>query len=338
MIIKNKRILKGVIVGTMAASIFVGGIVGLSACSEDKNIVKENQITTSEKVTHNNIKTENNQLDFYSIKYGDKTYLTIDEEDMLDIIEKSMKEVDEEYVKNGNKTVFNSQDKEYSQFSKYDILGLLYTESSLRLLEVNDKNKGSFNVQNYSRFHGQDAQGVVYNGPGMMNKEAVEYIVNNDRLVVNNFKEHDHIKINNKQVKISFENLNPYDYVIQSEAKTEKEIKKALEECLSLNTKCIYIYLNRLVKDNVKAGTHDVELNILKKYGEFKNLSTEEKQIAFAMIAYNNGPSVTRNKMLEGKLFEKDKEGNYLINVKYASKVRGYSQEYYNTYNSMYAK
>ena len=344
-VIKNKRILIGLASGIVASVVLATSLItGINAIKNNENSDREYYKQTAlesgnsskKKPSHHNSNENNEMLDFYTMQYGSKTYLALKEEDLLKLIEQAMKEVDDEYIANGNKTVFNSKDSEYSQFTKYHILGLFFTESSLRLLEVKDDSKEIFNVDNYARFYGTDRAGVVYYGPGMMSEETVNYIVKTDRLQVNNFSNYEYIKIDGKQVKITYENLNPYDYVIQSGAKTQAEVEQALKECIMLNVKSIYIYLNRIVKDNVKAGTHDEELKKLESYSEFKNLTTEEKQIAFALIGYNNGPTITRSNMLSNKLFAKhttgENAGQYVLNVAYASKVMNKANEYKSAY------
>ncbi|MBQ8615080.1 MAG: hypothetical protein IJ415_00715 [Clostridia bacterium] len=344
-VIKNKRILIGLASGIVASVVLATSLItGINAIKNNENSDREYYKQTAlesgnsskKKPSHHNSNENNEMLDFYTMQYGSKTYLALKEEDLLKLIEQAMKEVDDEYIANGNRTVFNSKDSEYSQFTKYHILGLFFTESSLRLLEVKDDSKEIFNVDNYARFYGTDRAGVVYYGPGMMSEETVNYIVKTDRLQVNNFNNYEYIKIDGKQVKITYENLNPYDYVIQSGAKTQAEVEQALKECIMLNVKSIYIYLNRIVKDNVKAGTHDEELKKLESYSEFKNLTTEEKQIAFALIGYNNGPTITRSNMLSNKLFAKhttgENAGQYVLNVAYASKVMNKANEYKSAY------
>lgn len=332
-IIREKKAKKPVVKNNRAVKMIAGGLVALTlfsavafGCAQNNNNSIESQQTT--------VQTQNaSSLDFVSMSYGSKTYLTLEEDDLLELIEQAMKEVDAEYVNNGNKTVFNVNDNEYSQFTKYDILGILQTESSLRLIEIKDKDGNIFDVNNYERFYGKDAEGVVYYGPGMMSKTAVEYIVNQDRLAVNNFDNYEYFNIEGKQIKITYENLNPYDYVINSGAKTKKEIQRALKECISLNVKSIYVSLNRFVKDNVKVGTHDTELEILNKYDQLKELTTIEKQKAYAYIAYNNGPTKVRDSMLNGTLYAKhtsgENKGKYIINVNYAEKVHAYADDFY---------
>lgn len=334
--IKNKRLIIGISSVILATSILIGTGIGIA---ESKKSIKDDYVQSDTKPKKKNETTKvetskNDELNFYCDNYGDKNYLFLEEEDLLVLIEQAMQEVDDEYVKNGNKNVFNSLDKEYSQFTKYHILGLLFTESSLRLLEIKDESKSIFNVNNYARFYGTDKDGNIYYGPGMMEKKTVDYIVNTDRLEVNNFRNHEFFTIDGKQVKITFDNLNPYDYVLNSDAKTRIEIEQALKECIMLNVKSIYVYLNRLVKDNVKAGTHDEELKKLLEYTQFGDLSVEEKQISYALIAYNNGPTITRDAMVNKKLFNKYTEGEnagkYIINVKYANKVLDKASYYEN--------
>lgn len=328
--IKNKKALLGISSAVLAVSIFIGSAANLIGSRRDSDDVKDDyEITNIE--DSDNIKDD---LNFGTIPYKGKTYLTLQEEDLLTLIEQALAEVDEEYVSNENKTVFNSKDEEYSQFTPYDILGLLFTESTFRLLEVKDKKAGIYNVDNYARFYGIDEKGVIYYGPGMMNKDAIKYIIQQDRQNVNNFNNPDYIQIDGKSVQISFENINPYDYVIKSGAVSEQEVKQALKESILLNIKCIYITLNRFVKDNVKSGTHDYELKILNSYKQFNNLTIEEKQKVYAFIAYNNGPTKTRSNMLNGTLFDKytegENKGEYIVNFAYGSKVLKKSSEYEN--------
>ncbi len=337
-IIKRKYKLKRIIAGTLLASMCLGTALGC-AIHKDKTDCVDNDIKVSQTQA---AAPQIQQDDFYVDNYGDEYYLYADKQYLLGLIEEAMAEVDAEYLSNGNRTIFNVEDDKYSQFDKYDILGLLFTESSLRLIEIKDKKNGAFNVDNYERFYGKDEEGVIYYGPGMMSEVAVKYIIDQDRIGVNKFENPDHIEINGKDVKISFENHNPYDYIIQSGAKTKKEIKTALEECLLLNVKTIYIYLNRLVKDNVKAGTHDDKLQALESYAQFKHLTREEKQIAYGLIAYNNGAGVTNKHMLNGTMFDKytegENKGKYIINVEYAKKVMNYAKEFEAEFENEYLK
>lgn len=320
-------------------ALFAAGVTlftGISMAMLDDEISTQDSNKSSSQVA--TVKDNKiSSLNFKSEPYGDKHYLTLDEKDLLMLIEEAMKEVDEEYLNNGNKTVFDVKDNVYSQFTKYDILGLLCQESTLRLIELKDENKSIFNTNNYQRFYGVDAKGVIYYGPGMMSEETVKYIVEQDRHATNHFKDYQYFEIDGKKVEITFENLNPYDYVMNSGAKTQLEVKKALAECISYNAKCIYVYLNRLVKDHVKAGTHDKELQVLESYSEFKNLSTQSKQVAIALIAYNNGPTIVYDRMMNGTLFEKDEEGNHIVNVKYAKGVFNHTNNYIDQFGTEFS-
>lgn len=309
-VIKNSKDITKIVV----LSLVVSAVVGVAGCVGNEIIEK------------NNTKVEQSykdeDLDFYVIENFDgKDYLSLREGDLLRLIETAINEVDEEYLQNGCTPVFDVKDKEFSLFDKYDILGIFQQESSFRLLELKDGKKGIFNISNYAKFQGVDSEGVKYNGPGMMSAQAVRYVVENDRQQTNGFTNFDKFTINDKEVEISFDNLNPYDYVIRSGAKTQEEIESALSECIILNAKSVYITLNRFVKDYVKAGTHDTELDILNSYKQFKNLSVEERQKAFALICYNNGGSISYSSMVNGKLFEKNEQGDYIINVGYAKLV-----------------
>lgn len=333
-VVKNCRLRK-IVAGSMVAVTLATSV--LFGCANIGNQPTDTTQETIQTQSGNTQKTlgeiQASSLDFTTMQYKSKTYLTLEEDDFLALIEQCMEEVDKEYVENGNKTVFNSKDTEYSQFTKYDILGLLQTESSLRLIEIKDEDGNIFDVNNYERFYGKDAAGVIYYGPGMMSEGAVDYIVNQDRLTVNNFKNYDSFKIGDKQVKITYENINPYDYVINSNATTKKEVKQALKENLCLNIKSIYVFLNRLVKDNVKIGTHDEGMAQLKKYAELADLSDEDKQKAYAYIAYNNGTSIAKTALMNGALFDKyttgEDAGKYIINVKYADRVYNYANDFY---------
>ena len=336
-IIKKRRNLQKLIAGTLLVSMCLGTALGCAIHKDKNDSFDDIKATNTQEVV-----SKKEISDFYIDNYGDEFYLCADKQYLLDLIEEAMAEVDAEYLSNGNRTIFDVEDTKYSQFDKYDILGLLFTESSLRLIEIKDKKNGAFNVDNYERFYGEDEEGIIYYGPGMMSAEAVKYIIDQDRIAVNKFENPDYLKINGKDVKISFENHNPYDYIIQSGAKTKKEIKTALEECILLNVKTIYIYLNRLVKDNVKVGTHDDKLNALESYAQFKHLTREEKQIAYGLIAYNNGAGDTNKYMIAGKLFDKYTEGKhkgeYILNVEYAKKAMNYAKEFEAEFANEYAK
>lgn len=329
--IKNKKLLTGIVAGTIATSLFVGGLVGCVSNSKEIPNKVESSITA---VNQNNVNDET--LNFKTMQYGDKTFLTLDEEDLLELIELSMFEVDKEYLDNKSTACFASGDSEYSHFTKYHILGLLQTESSFRLLEIKDANGDLFSLDNHASFVGTDKQGVIYHGPGMMNSDTVDYIVNKDRNEVNKFKNYNHFKIDGKDVEITFDNLNPYNYVLASNASTKEEVQQALKESIILNVKCIYTYLNRIVKNSVKEGTHDAELEKLNSYSQFKSLSETEKQIAFALIGYNNGPAKSRTALMDGSLFDKvaesENNGEYKINVKYAKKVMEKAGEFESLY------
>ena len=85
--------------------------------------------------------------------------------------------------------------------------------------------------------------------------------------------------------------------------------------------------------DNVKIGTHDEGMAELKKYAELADLSDEDKQKAYAYIAYNNGTSKAKTALMNGTLFDKyttgENAGKYIINVKYADKVDAYAKDFY---------
>ena len=265
------------------------------------------------------------KLNFKAMTYGGTCYLTLDKQDMLTLIAKAINEVDNEYVKNGNKTVFAEGDSCYSYFDEYYLLGMMTTETDLRMIKLKDKDF-LFNIDNYERYSDKH-NGVEYNGLGMMNKNAIEYIKNTDRKKVNNFNNYEYLQVGNTNVKLTCENLNPYDYVLSKNPQTENEFKQCLAENIMFTTKCSYIYLNRIVKDNVKKGTHDDGYNALMSYSQLNKYSNKEKQIFFGLLGYNQGPSVTYNSMLNMELFAKDANGEHVNNVEYSIETFEHAHE-----------
>ena len=255
------------------------------------------------------------QLDFQAMKYGGTYYLTLEKKDMLMLIKKALNEVDKEYVENGNKTVFAECDSKYSYFDEYHILGMMTTETDLRMIELKDADK-LFDVNNYKRYCDVN-YGVVYNGLGMMNSTTLKYLKETDRQQVNKFEDYEYLPVANTKVKLEFENLNPYDYVLASQPQTEYQYKKCLAENIMFSAKCSYIYLNRIVKDNIKKGTHDKGYNTLMSYSQLSQYSNKEKQIYFGLLGYNQGPNDTYISMVNGGLFDKDIQGDYVNNLNY---------------------
>ena len=254
-------------------------------------------------------------LEFEAIKYAGKTYLTLNQEDMLKLIERAMLEVDDEYINNGATSVFSSTDTVYSQFTPEHIYGLMSTETDMLLLQLKD-GKNLYDTSNYSSFNGE-SKGIVYHGLGMVSENSLNDIVNRDRRDVNRFDDYSAIEIDGERVELKFDNLDAYNYVINSGATTESEIKEALAENIMLNTKCIYILLNRIVKDHVKEGKHDVELNALTNYKQLAKMSEVDAQIFFALLGYNQGQVKTVQSVLDGSLFKKDANAEYINNIKY---------------------
>ena len=266
-------------------------------------------------------------LNFETMKYGDKTYLILGEEDLLKLIERAMTEVDVEYQNMGATPIFDTQDDVYSRFTPEHLLGLMHTETTFRILEVKDKNAGVYNVNNYNRFAGTDKNGVVYYGLGMMNEETLNYIKNNDRAGTYEMED-TRIQCGDSKVDLKFENLNPYDYVKNSGAKTEDEVKQALAECIMFNAKTTYIYLNRIVKDNLRIGVHDANLDKLLSYHQFDQMSEEEVMMFFAFLGYNQGPNLTMKSVKNNTLFSKDSDGGYVNNLKYSKRVFDFANKY----------
>lgn len=278
----------------------------------------DKQIKTEESINYS-------KLNFKAMKYGGTYYLTLDKQDMLTLIAKAIKEVDNEYIKNDNKAVFAEGDSRYSYFDEYYLLGMMTTETDLRMIELKNPDN-LFDVENYKRYCDNNNK-VQYNGLGMMNRDAIEYIKHTDRKQVNNFKNYEYLPVGNTNIKLAFENLNPYDYVLSKKPQTENEFKQSLAENIMFTTKCSYIYLNRIVKDNVKKGTHDAGYNALMSYSQLNTYSNKEKQIFFSLLCYNQGPSATYNAMMNKKLFEKDLNGDYCNNIKYSIETFEHAQE-----------
>lgn len=309
----------------------LGSMAGVESLSNkaDIDIVEthsDNEIKT--KVDYQ-IKTDEainySKLNFKAMKYGGTYYLTLDKQDMLALIAKAIKEVDKEYIKNGNKTVFAEGDSRYSYFDEYYLLGMMTTETDLRMIKLKDETR-LFDVDNYERYRDKHS-GVEYNGLGMMNRNTIEYIKDTDRKKVNNFKNYEYLPVANANIELTFENLNPYDYVLSKKPQTENEFKQCLAENIMFTAKCSYIYLNRIVKDNVKKGTHDAGYNALMSYSQLNKYSNKEKQIFFGLLGYNQGPSVTYNSMIDKKMFAKNAKGEPLNNVKYSIETFEHAQE-----------
>lgn len=323
-----KKVNKSLMLLTVGAVVVASVFAGCKFMDRDLDIEQAGTHTTAGD-SENNVNEFYSNLNFDTMQYGDKTYLTIDEGDLLKLIEKSMSEVDEEYVGMGGSPVFSVDDKEYSRFTPEHILGLMHTETTFRILEVKDKNSDIFNVDNYARFYGTDKNGVIYYGLGMMNEETLNYINNQDRKITYEMKD-TRIQCGDSKVELKFENLNPYDYVLKSGAKTEDEVKKALAECIMFNTKTTYIYLNRIVKDNLKIGSHDANLDKLLSYNQLDNLSEEEVMMFFAFLGYNQGPNLTMSSVNDNTLFSKDEDGKYKNNLKYSNRIFDYVNKYLN--------
>ncbi len=325
---KVKNVKRNLILATAGALVVVGVFACIQLGNFDTNIKQPDTMETGGK---KDVKVDEfySSLNFKTMKYGDKTYLTIDENDLLKLIEKAMAEVDQEYLNMGGSPVFSSKDTEYSRFKPEHIYGLMYTETTLRILEVKDKNNGVYNLNNYDRFSGRDKNGVVYYGLGMMNEKTLKYINEQDRKITYGMED-TRIQCGDKKIELKFENLNPYDYVLNSGAKTENEIKKALAECIMFNAKTTYIYLNRIVKDNLKIGSHDSNLDKLLSYNQLDNLSEEEVMMFFAFLGYNQGPNLTMESVKNNTLFSKDEKGEYKNNLKYSNRVFNYANEYLN--------
>jgi len=291
----------------------------------EKHLMQEHNAVIDENKTNNY-----DYLDFEIMDYRGKSYLTLNKEDMLSLIKQAMLELDDEYIDNGATSVFSITDTVYSHFTPEHIYGLMSTETDFRILEIKDKNKGVYKTSNYKSFHGE-SKGIIYHGLGMMSEKTLNYIIETDRHNVNRFENYDSIKVGDKSIKLTFDNLDAYKYVLSSGAKTESEIKKALSENIVLNVKCIYSYLNELVKYYVRDGKHDIEFNKLSSYKKLNKMTAEEKQIFFALLSYNQGPNLTINSMLDGSLFDKNEKGEYINNIKYPVEVMNRAKEVKNS-------
>ncbi|MBQ8430900.1 MAG: hypothetical protein IJX26_03025 [Clostridia bacterium] len=351
----NPKINKKVVVRLATGLVALSSVFVLSGCKQTDNNLRPDGIPvlTAEtietkqeivEITEPNVSATDDKtyaetgnysnLQLESLKFAGKYYVTINKTDLMALIEKSIKDCEKEYVDIGATPCFSVNSNKFSEIDEKLISALFEVESSFRLIElvdIDDKNVETnlYNLEKYKRFCGEATQKnengevniTIYHGLGMMDSTSIKDYIYRDRTQVNKFKNSHFLKIDDKEIEISFENINPYDYIVNSNAKSEDEIKKALAENVQLTARSCVAMLHRAIKDGVKEGKHDNELQVLNGYKELEKYSQEEKQIWFALLCYNEGYNRVYNAMINNKLFEKDSKGEYVLNIKYSEKV-----------------
>lgn len=293
----NEKITKKIIAGIVIGGIAVGGVaVGgtmLHNHLNNSNIDPNSRFDNLEPDPE--LEEIFNECGFNYIGYNDGDYISLTDSDARKLIQKAMEEVDKEYSTYGDKV--SSDNESFFKLNATHVKAILNMDSGIILAEVVDPEGNIYDGNNLQPCYEKDKNGENYYGLTTMNEETLNAIIE-DRKNTLGFKDASLI-VGGKKFELTLENLEPATYIKAVGATTKEEVKEAVFRCFMANAQLAYIQLNNIVRNNLREGVNDANIQLILNCEDLAELTDEEK-VYFVMflakrIGFNNAMQYVKN-------------------------------------------